>query len=89
MESFGRNLTYIYITHGHGDHFFGIGQLQEAFPAPKAIATKGTVAAAHAQGEPQWLQGVWERLFPGQIPAPIAYPSRSFAAETTAGSREQ
>ena len=74
VQSFGRNLTYIYITHGHGDHFFGIGQLQAAFPAARAIATKGTVAAAHAQGEPQSLQGFWEKLLPGQIPAPIAYP---------------
>src|SRR6202166_180765 len=23
----GKNLTTIYITHGHGDHFFGIGAL--------------------------------------------------------------
>jgi len=24
----GKNLTTIYVTHGHGDHFFGIGTLQ-------------------------------------------------------------
>jgi glyoxylase-like metal-dependent hydrolase (beta-lactamase superfamily II) len=23
----GKNLTTIYVTHGHGDHFFGIGAL--------------------------------------------------------------
>jgi glyoxylase-like metal-dependent hydrolase (beta-lactamase superfamily II) len=23
----GKNLTTIYVTHGHGDHFFGIGTL--------------------------------------------------------------
>ena len=23
----GKNLTAIYVTHGHGDHFFGIGAL--------------------------------------------------------------
>ena len=28
----GRNLTTIYITHGHGDHWFGIGTLLERFP---------------------------------------------------------
>ena len=28
----GKNLTYIYITHGHGDHFFGIDALKERFP---------------------------------------------------------
>jgi glyoxylase-like metal-dependent hydrolase (beta-lactamase superfamily II) len=30
----GKNLTTIYVTHGHGDHFFGIGALQDRFPNP-------------------------------------------------------
>ena len=28
----GKNLTAIYVTHAHGDHFFGIGMLEERFP---------------------------------------------------------
>src|SRR6266850_7810122 len=28
----GKNLTTIYVTHGHGDHFFGIGALLDRFP---------------------------------------------------------
>lgn len=28
----GKNLTTIYATHGHGDHFFGIGLLKQRFP---------------------------------------------------------
>ncbi|TCM96585.1 metallo-beta-lactamase superfamily protein [Paenibacillus sp. BK033] len=27
IKSINRNLKYIYITHGHGDHFFGIKQI--------------------------------------------------------------
>ena len=34
----GKNLTTIYITHGHGDHFFGIGAVQERFPNAKTVA---------------------------------------------------
>jgi glyoxylase-like metal-dependent hydrolase (beta-lactamase superfamily II) len=49
VRSFGKRLTYIYITHGHGDHFFGIGQLQEAFPEATAVASHGTIAVAHLQ----------------------------------------
>ena len=35
----GKNLTTIYITHGHGDHWFGIGALLERFPNTRVIAT--------------------------------------------------
>ncbi len=39
----GKNLTTIYITHGHGDHWFGVGALLERFPNAKAVATPNTV----------------------------------------------
>jgi ribonuclease BN (tRNA processing enzyme) len=45
-------LTSIYITHGHGDHFFGIKQMLEAFPAARAVGPRGTVAADHYCGNP-------------------------------------
>ena len=74
MKSFDGDLTHIYVTHGHGDHFFGIQQLVEAFPAARAVGTRGTVAAAYAMGEPAFVESFWEKLFPGQIPQPLAFP---------------
>jgi glyoxylase-like metal-dependent hydrolase (beta-lactamase superfamily II) len=74
VTSFDRNLTYIYVTHGHGDHFFGIKQLLEAFPHARAVGTRGTLAAAYAQGEPAFVDSFWGRAFPGQIPQPLAFP---------------
>ena len=74
VTSFERNLTYIYITHGHGDHFFGIRQLFDAFPSARAVGTRGTVAAAHAQAQPAFIDSFWGKLFPGEIPQPLALP---------------
>src|ERR1700758_4240199 len=45
----GKNLTAIYITHGHGDHFFGLAPLVERFPNARAVAVPGVVQAMQAQ----------------------------------------
>jgi glyoxylase-like metal-dependent hydrolase (beta-lactamase superfamily II) len=34
----GKNLTTIYITHAHPDHYFGLGTIVEAFPKARAVA---------------------------------------------------
>jgi len=39
----GKNMTTIYIIHGHGDHWFGIGTLLERFPNARAVATPNVV----------------------------------------------
>jgi glyoxylase-like metal-dependent hydrolase (beta-lactamase superfamily II) len=64
----GRNLTTIYITHGHGDHWFGVGTLLERFPNAKAVATRNTVKVMHQNASPEALDGSWKAAFPGQIP---------------------
>jgi glyoxylase-like metal-dependent hydrolase (beta-lactamase superfamily II) len=43
VASKGKNLTTIYITHGHGDHWFGVGTLLERFPNARVVATPNTV----------------------------------------------
>src|SRR5216684_538505 len=39
----GKTLKAIYVTHAHGDHFFGIKVLQDQFPNAKALATPAVV----------------------------------------------
>ncbi|HEY1247712.1 MAG TPA: MBL fold metallo-hydrolase [Nitrososphaera sp.] len=64
----GKNLTTIYITHGHGDHWFGIGALLERFPNARAVATPNVVRVMRQHSSPEVLERVWKASFPGQIP---------------------
>ena len=64
----GKNLTTIYVTHGHGDHFFGIGALLDRFPNARAVATPDVVKLMRQQASPDVLTSFWNPLFPGQIP---------------------
>ena len=64
----GKNLTAIYATHGHGDHFFGLASLLERFPRARAVATPEVVKAMHEHLSPDRIENFWRRLFPGQIP---------------------
>jgi len=43
VASKGKHLTTIYITHGHGDHWFGVGTILERFPNARVVATPNTV----------------------------------------------
>ena len=64
----GKNLTAIYVTHGHGDHFFGIAPLLERFPHARAVAIPEIVKTMHEHLSPAWIENFWRRLFPGEIP---------------------
>ncbi|WP_245302248.1 MBL fold metallo-hydrolase [Bradyrhizobium sp. LTSP885] len=68
----GKTLKAIYVTHGHGDHFFGIKVLQDRFPGVKALATAEVVAKMKLQITPEKLNSRWRKLFPNQIPDPIS-----------------
>ena len=63
----GKNLTTIYITHGHGDHWFGIGNILERFPNARAVATPDVVKVMRQHASPEVLEKVWKAAFPGQI----------------------
>src|SRR5258705_9688030 len=63
-----RNLTTIYITHGHGDHWFGVGTLLERFPNASVVATPDTIKVMRQNMSPEALRTAWRVGFPGQIP---------------------
>jgi glyoxylase-like metal-dependent hydrolase (beta-lactamase superfamily II) len=70
----GKNLKTIYITHGHGDHFFGLQQLLDRFPNARAIATGPVVVATREQIRPEFIRTFWEPRFPRQIPPRLIAP---------------
>jgi glyoxylase-like metal-dependent hydrolase (beta-lactamase superfamily II) len=70
----GKNLTIIYVTHAHGDHFLGVKLLLDKFPGAKAIATASVVAAIQDQIKPEFIKTFWEPRFPGQLPSQLAAP---------------
>lgn len=83
VERSGKRLAYIYATHGHGDHWFGTGQLLERFPDAIPYATEGTIGIMrrNIQGREQF----WDADFPGLIPdSPLVYrpiPADGFTLE--------
>ncbi|TMQ61640.1 MAG: MBL fold metallo-hydrolase [Candidatus Eisenbacteria bacterium] len=68
VTSKNKNLTTIYITHGHGDHWFGVGTLLERFPNAGIVATPNTVQVMRQNASPEALRTAWGAAFPGQIP---------------------
>lgn len=58
----GKNVTDIFITHGHGDHWFAAGVLAERFGA-RVVATAGTINHMHANLAARPY--VWDKVFEG------------------------
>ena len=70
----GKTLTTVYITHAHGDHFFGLKLVLDRFPDAKAFATRPVVAAMQNQIKPDVVRSFWEPRFPGQVPSELVVP---------------
>jgi hypothetical protein len=82
-----RNLTTIYVTHGHFDHFFGLSVLLDRFPGAHAIATPKSVELMHEQVQTATSDYFLRRWWPGQLPAqPLMaepYPDRTSPSRAT------
>ena len=72
IEETGRRLTSIYITHGHADHYFGIGELVERFPGAQPLATAGVLGYIEETLELQ--RGQWEAMFGAAAVHPSVLP---------------
>jgi glyoxylase-like metal-dependent hydrolase (beta-lactamase superfamily II) len=68
-----RNVTTIYITHGHGDHYLGLPVVLDRFPDARAVAAPGT-ARHMRQEDTRPLDDSLRARFPGQIADTMPLP---------------
>ncbi len=64
----GKDLTTVYVTHGHGDHWLGLGTILERFPNAKAVAIPSVARNIASQIASDFIETFWKPRFPGQIP---------------------
>jgi glyoxylase-like metal-dependent hydrolase (beta-lactamase superfamily II) len=75
-----RNLTTIYITHGHGDHYLGLPVVLDRFPDARPVAAPRTVRHM-LQQDSQPLDNTLRARFPGQIADTTPLPEPLESAE--------
>src|SRR5260370_31736297 len=63
----GKNLTTIYATHGHGDHFFGGNTIQKKFPKALFVAASKVIAVMGKQASGSVFESYWEPRCDGRI----------------------
>ena len=63
----GKNLTAVYITHGHGDHWLGVEELLSSFSAVPVYATAGTIEKMHSEAT-EGRAKMWDPALPGMVP---------------------
>jgi glyoxylase-like metal-dependent hydrolase (beta-lactamase superfamily II) len=68
----GKNLTTIYATHGHGDHFFGASTVLERFPGARFVARPDVIEVMRQQASAESLATFWNPRFPDQISTHLA-----------------
>src|SRR4051794_36513411 len=81
VASKGRNLTDIFVTHGHGDHWFAAGLLAERFGA-RVVASAGTIAQMEGNAAARPL--LWDKVYTGIPPTPVTavpVPDNRFTLE--------
>ncbi|MBT2457268.1 MBL fold metallo-hydrolase [Streptomyces sp. ISL-86] len=74
VEASGKELTTIYITHGHFDHFLGTSTLLDRFPRARVVATEATVRLIEAEAESGHDQKPYGQMFVDEIGSTVVVP---------------
>jgi len=76
-----KNLTTVYVTHWHPDHYFGLTVLKQAFPKAKLVALPATVGEIKKTWKAKVKQ--WAPLYGNAIPSQPVLPT-ALTGETLA-----
>jgi glyoxylase-like metal-dependent hydrolase (beta-lactamase superfamily II) len=57
LATTGKNLTEVYITHAHGDHFFGLNTVLDKYPSARGwLGTRpNSTGVSCLKGPPAWI----------------------------------
>jgi glyoxylase-like metal-dependent hydrolase (beta-lactamase superfamily II) len=76
-----RELAYIYVTHWHGDHWFGAAELLRRFPRARVLASPATRERIRASVADGTMAPSWTGMFPDQISDDAAIAAAANAVE--------
>src|SRR5258708_11364308 len=72
VAAHGKHLTTVYITHGHGDHWFGLSVILNRFPHARAFALPAVIERMRQDATPERL-ATWHARFPGKLPDHLVF----------------
>jgi glyoxylase-like metal-dependent hydrolase (beta-lactamase superfamily II) len=67
-----KNLTTVYVTHPHPDHYFGLAVIRQAFPNARLVALPATVAGIKAGWGPRYK--FWSATYGANLPPDPVIP---------------
>ena len=73
-KGLGKEITGIYITHGHSDHWLGLARLLEHFPEARGYAAPEVAGRAAWEAEFNKTTKYWTSRFPGELPETPVVP---------------
>ena len=68
-----KNLTTVYVTHSHPDHYFGLTVIKQAFPKAKLVALPATIADIKKTWQGKVKQ--WGPMYGDNIPSHPVLPA--------------
>ncbi|MBT2597528.1 MBL fold metallo-hydrolase [Arthrobacter sp. ISL-72] len=74
IEASGRELTTIFITHGHIDHFLGAAELLKRFPEARLVATEATARLIASEAETGQQRALYSQIFVEEIGSEVVVP---------------